>query len=594
MIAGLVRRRFQHLSALRASLKVAGVQAFYLPHADPHQSEYIPNHHDRVRYLTGFTGSSSHLVLTDTQSLLWTDSRYWIQAELELKSPWKLMKSGEKDVKKYQEWLFDTLKSGDSVGFDPNLVSAEEAAKRTSELSEGNISFKPLSPNPIDAFWSERPALPSGKVFHHPVEYSGASSTAKALQICKELVKRKQRFLLSAELTEIAWLLNMRGTDIPYNPVFYGFVLFEAISNSEFRIELYSDRLSEQEKSLIGSDCTLRPYNHIYDRLQQIPEGIMCDKSQVNYRLWQAIRKPIASPSLISTLKAVKNTQELAGFAAAHLRDALAFLYFWTWLRSSLPQTPITELEAAHKLDHFRSKQPLFYSLSFETISASGANGAIVHYRPTGSTPVSAEAMYLVDSGGHYWDGTTDVTRTLHFGTPTHSQRLAYTKVLLGNIDLERTVWPEDANVSGSDLDAIARRRLWESGLDYKHGTGHGVGHFLCVHEGPARISRSGSVPLQAGMVLSNEPGYYKKNEFGVRIENLMAVQKSENMPGFMEFKRLTLIPYDRNLIEKGLLSPADIAHIDLFHSEVRSKLAPLLEPNSPQQQLLTWATAPL
>jgi len=594
MRVSAVRRQFHQFPALRAMLRTAGVQALYLPHADPHQSEYIPSLHDRVRYISAFTGSNSHLVLTDTESLLWTDSRYWLQAESELKPPWKLMKSGQKGVPKYQDWLFETLKSGDSVGFDPNLVPAEEAMKRMSELSEGNIHFKPLASNPIDALWRNRPVLPAGKVFPHPVEYSGATTLNKSLQICKEMVKRKQRYLLSADLTEIAWLLNLRGADIPFNPVFYGFILFEACSESEFRIELYSDRLTEQEKALLDSKCSLRPYQDIHSRLTQVQEGILCDKAQVNYALWQAIRKPIPAPSLISRLKAVKNRQELAGFESAHLRDALAFLHFWTWLRSNLPNKTITEVEAAQKLDGYRAEQPLFYSLSFETISASGRNGALVHYRPSGSVPISTETPYLVDSGAHYWDGTTDVTRTLHFGTPTDTQKLAYTKVLLGNIDLERTIWPEDSNVSGSDLDAIARRRLWESGLDYKHGTGHGVGHFLCVHEGPARISRSGSVPLQAGMVLSNEPGYYQEGQFGIRIENLMAVQQSGAKPGFLGFKRITLIPYERSLIEKKLLSEADVSHINAFHAEVRSRLGALLCDNSPQQQLLAWATAPL
>lgn len=594
MMVYTLRRAFLSLSALRASLQTAGIKALYLPHADPHQSEYIPSSHDRIRSLTGFTGSSSHLVLTDTDSLLWTDSRYWLQAETELKSPWKLMKSGQKGVLKYQNWLFETLKSGDSVGFDPNLVSAEEAMKRMSELSEGNIHFKPLPTNPIDALWSNRPILPPGQVFPHPIEYSGATTLSKSLQICKELLMKKQRYLLSADLTEIAWLLNLRGADIPFNPVFYAFLLFEARSESEFCIELYSDRFTEQEKSLLDSNCFLRAYKDIHSRLTEVQEGILCDKTKVNYALWQVIRKPIAAPSLISRLKAVKNKQELAGFEAAHLRDALAFLHFWTWLRSTLPNKAITEVEAAQKLDGYRADQPLFHSLSFETISASGPNGALVHYRPTGSVPIATDSPYLVDSGAHYWDGTTDVTRTLHFGTSTPAQKLAYTKVLLANLDLERTIWPEDANVSGSDLDAIARRRLWESGLDYKHGTGHGVGHFLCVHEGPARIARSGSVPLQAGMVLSNEPGYYEEGQFGIRVENLMTVQPRQGKAGFLGFKRLTLIPYERNLIEKRLLSEADISYIDAFHAEVRCRLGALLSDSSPQQQLLAWATAPI
>ena len=592
MLSHAAKRTFD-LSLLRASLKSSGIHAFYLPHSDPHQSEYLPDYHSRVRHISGFTGSSAQVVLTHTEAILWTDSRYWIQAQNQLQNEWKLMKSGETGVKKYQEWLLESIPKGGFVGFDPTLVSADEVEKRTTELSAGNITFKAIQPNPIDSVWVNRPQLPVSRIFPMASEHTGTSTREKALQICKKLQEKKQKFVLTSELTEIAWLLNIRGGDIPYNPVFYAYLLLECVDDTQYRIELYTDRLSGYEHLIPDSNCTIYPYDHIYPRLQQIQTGVICDKSQTNYSLWQALHAPISVPSFISSLKTIKNATEIAGFQNAHKRDAVAFIQFWSWLRDTLPTRPVTELEAAQVMNSFRRNQPLFHDLSFPTISASHSNAAIVHHTPT-DTSISTTAPYLIDSGAHYLDGTTDVTRTIHFGTPTEEHKTAYTKVLLGNIDLERTIWPEDSRVSGADLDVIARRRLWESGLDYKHGTGHGVGHCLSVHEGPPRISKLGTTILHPGMILSNEPGYYLQNSFGIRIENLMLVRKTEKMKGFLGFKTLTLIPYDRNLIDVRLLTKEDVQHIDQFHAGIAKCLKEAFGGNSKESRLIEWATAPL
>jgi Xaa-Pro aminopeptidase len=588
-------------------MRSLGLSAYFCPHKDPHDSEYLADCDQRMAFLSGFKGSNGQMLITDTSALLWTDGRYWSSAEKQLVEGWRMMKI-KRDEPTYFEWIAQNLPVGATVGYDPYLLSAAAAEARTKYFQEKGYSFKPLTPNLINNVWEHRPAVPTGEVFQHPESFAGESLDGKVGRVVEKL---GTKYLFTGVLDEIAWVLNLRGTDVRFSPVFFAYLLIErADPRPILHLFLQASKAAKVKPYLDLNGVVLHPYTHsglipespseapLTSSLLEVPvksaysdandavteflgrlEGEVTTSAETcNSAVYKSIKSPKAEPDIITALKAVKSASEVAGIKACHVQDGLAVVRYLAWLQQELDEgRHWDEYSAAGKLESFRSLGDEFVGLSFETISAVGGNAAVIHYKPEpdSALPVLKSSIYLLDSGGQYWNGTTDITRTVHFGVPTAAEQEAYTRVLLGNLDLERLIWPAASNLSGSDMDVLARRRLWEAGLDYNHSTGHGVGYFLNVHEGPHSISRQSKVALKPGMVVTNEPGYYEAGVFGIRIENVLLVVQHGHSLAFDNF---TVAPYDRSLIKLSLLSPADISYIDAYHAKVWGTLSPLLE----------------
>ncbi|KAF5191693.1 Xaa-pro aminopeptidase [Thalictrum thalictroides] len=531
-----------------------GIDAYIIPSQDAHQSEFIAECFMRRTYISGFTGSAGTAVVTKDKAALWTDGRYFLQAEKQLAPRWILMRAGNYGVPTTAEWLNDVLAPGCRIGIDPFLFSSDAAEELKVEISKKNHELVYLhSINLVDEIWKEtRPKPPMKPVRLHDLKYAGVDVKSKLSSLRSELTVAGASAIVISMLDEVAWLLNLRGNDVPHSPVMYAYLIVE-IGGAKLFID-NSKVTPEVMAHLKDAGVQLRPYEAILSEIESLAaQGaqIWFDTSSVNtaivntYRsacdkyLQKVVRKNkngaseqingrTAGPtgvyrvSPISMTKAVKNKAELEGMQNSHLRDAAALSQFWAWLEEEISKNVVlTEVDVADKLLEFREKQYGFMDTSFDTISGSGANGAIIHYKPEPESccVVDAENLFLLDSGAQYIDGTTDITRTVHFGEPTSRQKECFTRVLQGHIALDQAVFPE--NTPGFVLDAFARSSLWKVGLDYRHGTGHGVGAALNVHEGPQSISfRFGNMtPLQKGMVVSNEPGYYEDHSFGIRIE---------------------------------------------------------------------------
>jgi Xaa-Pro aminopeptidase len=576
------------LMQLRSLMAKQGVQAYIIPSTDPHQSEYVPAFWQRREWISGFTGSAGDVVVTIDQAGLWTDSRYFLQAEAQLKdSGITLFKQGISGTPTIPVWIADELDAGKKVGADARLFSSGEFTSMAETLSRAGIELVSLPENLVDVLWQDGPSVPSEPVRVHPLRFAGESVPDKLEKVRRELKSRRMDAHVVTMLDAIAWLFNIRGSDVEYNPVVisYGIVTMDSAM-----LFVHGAKVTESLRAHLADHVEILEYETFGDALAQLAEGngrILLDSGSVSQWVVDQLQGNCEleyGNSPITLLKAIKNKVELEGFRNAHVRDGVSMVRFLRWLEQSVPEGGVTEISAAEKLAEFRSGNEYFAGLSFETISSYGPHGAIIHYGPTPETDVELkpEGIYLIDSGGQYLDGTTDITRTVTLGSPTRKQKELFTRVLKGHIALAMCRFP--VGTVGKQLDTIARLPLWEVGLNYGHGTGHGVGSYLNVHEGPHAVSyyRCIGVPFMPGMVTSNEPGFYLAGEYGIRIENLIyVVSDSEAQSGETEFNRfenLTVCPIDRRLVDVSLLSGGDREYLNEYHRWVFDKLSPLLQ----------------
>ncbi|ESO95131.1 hypothetical protein LOTGIDRAFT_215291 [Lottia gigantea] len=561
------------------------IHAYIIPTGDAHQSEYVSDHDKRRDYISNFTGSAGTAIITETQAALWVDGRYFLQAEKQLDSNWTLMKDGLKETPTQADWLTKILPVGGSVGADPFMLSLEKWKPLEKSLKTNGHTLIAVDKNLVDIVWNDvQPPPPNNNLIILSDTYTGLSWQEKVKKIQSKLTEKKSVAFVLTALDEIAWLFNLRGSDIVYNPVFFAYTV---VTTDKVHLFIDDSKLEngvsehlELSDTSNGALVIKHDYNSIKDflaKLHQSAEKKIWISDKSSYALHSAIPKSkrLVEPSPVALLKSVKNKTEIKGMKNAQIRDAVALCEYFRWLEKEVKSGNLTEIKAADKLEQFRREQAEFVSLSFDTISSSGSNGAVIHYKPSPESDkaITTDQIYLCDSGAQYRDGTTDTTRTLHLGIPTQYQKECFTRVLKGHINLATVIFPN--GVKGHMLDTLARTSLWNVGLDYLHGTGHGVGHFLNVHEGPCGISSKVSladVALQEGMVLSNEPGYYEDGDFGVRIESLILVQKAETKydfknKGFLTFETITPVPLQTSLIDPKLLTEKEINWINDYHS---------------------------
>lgn len=588
----------ERVAALRQLMAEEGVDATMVPSGDPHRSEYVPECWQRRTWISGFTGSAGTAVITSDRAGLWTDSRYWLQAASELEGgPFTLFRQGQPGVPPPADWLASHLEKDQVLGLDPQLASVAEARilEFAAKKAEGRVSW--LDHSLIDRVWSDQPALPDGAAEIHALEFNGASVADKLGRIREQLKETPTDALAVTTLDAVAWLFNIRGRDVKFNPALVAYGLVEANRATLF---VDADKVTPELAEHSGKDFHIAAYSSLGDALDQLGKDkarVWVEPDTASYWLTQRLRSKGArlheAMSPITPFKAMKNDTELKGMRKSHVRDGVALVRFLHWLdQAQARDERVSEVSAAQRLEQFRAKGEHWRGPSFETISAYGPQGAIVHYRPDPEADVALtpgpEALYLLDSGGQYLDGTTDVTRTISLGEPSAEQRDCFTRVLSGHIRLARTPFPH--GTSGRNLDVLARHALWEVGLDYGHGTGHGVGCYLNVHEGPQGISQKArSIALEPGMVISNEPGYYRAGAWGIRIESLVVVVDKPDVGQegrrFLGFETITHCPIDQRLIEPGLLSADDVAWLDAYHARVRE----ILEPHLDDPEVRAW-----
>ncbi|WP_339862770.1 aminopeptidase P family protein [Paremcibacter congregatus] len=576
---------YNRLLALRQQLRKAELQGFLVPHEDEHQCEYTPARANRLEWLTDFTGSAGLGVVTLARAALYVDGRYTLQARTQLDLKHYEILSLHED--KVEDWFLSTLKQGDRVGYDPWLHTQGFIEQMKRHLATRQIELLPLETNPLDAVWDDRPAPDLHPVKPHKIEFSGEESQDKRARIAAQLQADGVEALVISSLDSIAWLLNLRGNDVANSPLILSNVILQKSGRAIFFVD--PGQVSDDVRDFLGPKVTIKPYDQFAEALRKLGAGgvkILVDPRKSHAAILDLLHQGGADiqegDDPCQRLKACKNDVELAGMRQAHIRDGVALCKFLCWLGQAVATEEVTELSAVEKLEDFRRAQRFYQGPSFDTISGAGAHGAIIHYRVSEQTnrPIGGDMLYLVDSGGQYLDGTTDVTRTIAIGQSTEEQRDRFTRVLKGHISVARARFP--VGRSGAHLDTLARRSLWDVGLDYDHGTGHGVGCYLGVHEGPQSISQRGfEVALEPGMVLSNEPGFYKPGEYGIRIENLMAVQPShfEDEERSMNiFETLTFVPIDTGLINAHMMTSTEITWLNIYHAQVREKIAPFLE----------------
>jgi Xaa-Pro aminopeptidase len=581
------------LNALRSVIARLGVDGVLIPRGDAFLGEYVPPSAERLAWVSGFTGSAGVALVTATRAILFVDGRYTTQAAQECGPDWEFRHLIEQPPATVLKAEFP----GARIGYDPWLHS-EAALVR---LAAAGVELVPLSANPVDAVWTDRPAPPAAPALVHPIAFAGVDSAAKREAAAASLREAGEAAVVLADPHSVAWLLNLRGSDLAHTPL----VLARALLGADGAVTLFLDpaRADAAVRAHLGHGVALRPPEELGDALDALAgRKVRLDPDLTP--VWIARRLREGGATVVSgedpckLPRACKNTVEQQGARNAHRRDAVALARFLAWF-AAVPRAGLTEMGAAAKLLSLRGDGALFVAESFPAIAGAGEHGAIVHYRATPQTDraIGADEVFLLDSGAQYRDGTTDVTRTLWTGpgVPPAELRARYTRVLQGHLALAAMRFPE--GVAGPHLDAIARRALWEAGLDYDHGTGHGIGSFLSVHEGPAGISRAAKpVALKPGMILSDEPGFYAPGEYGIRIENLLLVQPAEEQPGqrkpFLRFEVLTLAPYDRALIEPGMLTPGERAQVDAYHARVLSDVGPLVE--AAVRRWLEGACAPL
>ena len=577
-------------------MKEQGIHAFIFPSSDPHNSEYVAEHWKGREWISGFNGSAGTAVVTLKHAALWTDSRYFIAAAEQLAgTEYLLMKDRLPDTPSISEWIEQELSDYESpvVGVDGTVNTYAYLCELINEL---NIATFVTNLDPLATVWKDRPSIPNGKIVLHPLEYAGESTTSKINRIREYLQAHHADGLLITALDEIAWTLNLRGKDVHCNPVFVSYLL---ISQDSMTFFVNEEKLPDDVRNyLLDEAVSVEPYEAVLDKVKGYKgRRLLMDPTSVNYNLVTAVDKTkrILGVSPIPMMKAVKNKTEQDGFRAAMLRDGIAMVKFLAWLKPAVEAGGQTEITLDEHLTALRAEQPLFKGISFDTIVGYEAHGAIVHYEATPETdiPVKPYGLVLIDSGAQYQDGTTDITRTIALGSLTEEQRRVYTLVLKGHIQLDMCRFPDGA--CGSQIDAIARESMWREGYNYMHGTGHGVGSYLNVHEGPHQIRMEWKpAPLHAGMTVTDEPGLYLEGKFGVRIENTLLIVPSETTPfgKFLKFETLTLAPIDTTPIIQDMLTPEELTWLNNYHHRVYETLSPYLEKN--EKKWLEEATRPL
>ena len=575
------------LDDLRAQMLAAGVDAFVVPRADAHQGEYVAARDARLRWLTGFSGSAGFCLVLQDRAGVFIDGRYRVQVLAEVAACFTPVHWPEVQL---ADWLKEARPAGGVLGYDAWLHSVDEIAKLRAALPAFDLR---AVDNLVDRIWQDQPAPPDAPFAVQPLDFAGEDHAAKRARLAQGLAADACVLTLP---DSIAWLLNIRGSDIPRNPVPQGF----AILNRNGAVSLFAGAgKADGIAGHLGPDVTLRDVADFLPALQGLTGTVQIDPKTCPDLVARALAgaQVVHAPDPCILPKACKNATEIAGARAAHDRDAMAMVRFLAWLDATAPQGSLTEIDVVRALEGFRRETNALRDISFETICGSGPNAAIVHYRVSEASnrPLGQDALLLVDSGGQYQDGTTDITRTIAIGTPTATHRTCYTRVLQGMIAISRIRFPR--GVGGQHLDALARAPLWLAGMDYDHGTGHGVGSYLSVHEGPQGISRRSEVALHEGMILSNEPGYYRAGDFGIRIENLIVTVKAPPQQGadgrdMLAFETLTQVPFDRRLIDTGLLTDAERDWIDRYHADTLTRVG--LRVDQATYEWLAAACAPL
>ena len=578
----------QKLNALRILMKEKKIDAYLVPTDDFHGSEYVGDYFKCRKYITGFTGSAGTAIITQDMAGLWTDGRYFIQAADQLRDTTiELFKSGEPGVPTVHQFLNDKLQEGMCLGFDGRTVSAREAEELQELLQEKHITFS-VNDDLIGEIWEDRPVLSCEPVMELDIRWTGKSRADKIAEIREQMKAKEADTFILTSLDDIAWLLNIRGNDIHCCPVVLSYLV---MMENELRLYANAAAFSEEIRSNLEADgVKIYPYDDVYSYVQSISSDkkVLLSRANVNSRLVSNIPSEVTildEPNLTLLPKAVKNETEMENERIAHIKDGVAVTKFIHWLKKNVTRTTITELSTAEKLYQFRSEQEHFLGESFDPIIAYGTHAAIVHYSATEATdiPLEARGMVLADTGGHYLEGTTDITRTIALGSLTQEEKEMYTTVLKGHIQLEMARFLQGC--SGQSLDVLARTPLWEKGLDYNHGTGHGVGYLLSVHEGPNSFRYRPSVNgrndcvFEEGMITSDEPGIYLEGKFGIRLENMIVCQKDmENDYGsFLCFDALTLVPFERSAIIAEELSTKEKEWLNKYHQKVFETIAPYL-----------------
>lgn len=577
----------KRLAALREFMGEKGLHAFIIPSTDSHLSEYPASHWASREWISGFTGSAGTVLVTREKAGLWTDSRYFLQGAKELEgADIELFKEGLPSTPSIEEWLTTELGKGEYVGIDGTVYAAKEAINLTHKLNMKGLHL--ISDyDPFSKIWNDRPEIPTNPIFVLPEKYAGEAAHKKIARICDAVEKNGAESLLVASLDTIAWIFNIRGNDVKCNPVA---VSYAYISKEETVLFINPKKLtSEISDYLKAEGVTIAEYDKVFDYVSKLKTPVCLDANKVTFKLYNTIPdgcRIIDMPSPADLMKSIKNDTEVQGIRNAMERDGVALVRFFMWLEKAVPGGNVTEIMIPEKLVEYRSQQKNFVGESFDTISGYGPNGAIVHYHVSNesSLPVKPEGLLLVDSGAQYFDGTTDITRTLAVGPLTDQMKKDYTMVLKGHINLATAIYPQGTR--GSQLDILARKALWDEGLNYLHGTGHGIGHFLNVHEGPQNIRMNENpTTLQPGMVTSNEPGLYRAGQYGIRIENLIRTkhEMTTEFGDFYSFETLTLCPIDTTPIVKEMLTEKEIVWLNEYHKFVYDRLSPLLTEDEKQ-----------
>ena len=588
------------LAALRAEMEARQLSAFIVPSTDPHSGEYVPEHWETRKWISGFTGSAGTAVITLNDAGLWTDSRYFIQADEQLKGTGiRLFKDRLPETPSIGEWLGSVLKEGDKVGIDGWVNSHQEAASLRNDLKAKGLSLETMTEDIFDNIWTDRPSLPQSPIFILDETRTGASCSEKIARIQEAIAKNGSSAIILSALDEIAWTLNLRGEDVHCNPVFISYLL---IAKGGYTLYILEEKITDEVRTYLGGhQVTIKPYSALAEDLRTFDsncEGVLQISPLANealYDLSTRYAETIVAPSPVALMKAVKNKTEQAGFRKAMERDGVALVKFLRWLEEAVPAGGESEVSIDEKLYAFRAEQEDFKGISFDTIAGYKEHAAIVHYEATPETDISLkpEGLLLLDSGAQYLDGTTDITRTIALGPLTEEEKTDYTLVLKGHLQLQNAHFP--AGTCGTQLDVLARSAMWKCGINYLHGTGHGIGHFLCVHEGPHQV-RMNHVPtlLEPGMILTDEPGIYKAGRHGIRIENtLLIVPAQETEFGkFYKFEPLTLCPIDKKAIAVEIMTDEELVWLNEYHQMVYNRLSPSL--NEEEQAWLKEATSPL
>ncbi|BBE31669.1 Xaa-Pro aminopeptidase [Tepiditoga spiralis] len=586
----------ERIKKLRMLMKKNNIQAYIIPTSDYHQSEYVADFFKSRAWISGFTGSAGIVVITKESSGLWTDGRYFIQAEKQLKnSEIKLFKMNEPEVPTYEEWLLKELKEGDTIGFDAKCFSIEQVKKLKDKIKYKKLKVY-AEKDLINEIWINRPKLPQENIFIHNIKYAGKSFKEKLIEV-KRNMKDFDYYILSS-LDDIAWLFNLRGNDVKNNPVF---LAYSIISKEETYLFIDKNKLDNTVYNYLNENkIIIKKYDEIYTFINSLEKNkrYIFDLQKTNYKIYLSLNKPekiLEEKNITTYLKAIKNNIEIKNIKKCHIKDGVAMVKFLYWIEKNINKEKITEISATEKLESFRKEQEDFFEISFDTIAAYKDHAAMMHYKAEENTQyeLKNEGFFLVDSGGQYFDGTTDITRTISLGNLTNEEMYDYTLTLKGNLSLSKIKFLY--GTTGSNLDILARQPLWNEGIDYKCGTGHGVGYFLNVHEGPQQFRPiPNTIVLEPGMIITNEPGVYKEGKHGIRIENeLLVVEDKETEFGkFLKFEIITYCPIDLKGVKTSMLSSEEINYLNDYHEEVYKKLSPFL--NEEEKKWLKEKTEPI